>query len=253
MLRWPWQLFRRPYAAAPTPELSPQAKEKLISILGFKPRNICFYAQALTHSSAIYMKGSEHLVHNERLEFLGDSVLDLVMAEYLFEHHPDKMEGEMTRMRSAMVNRGTLNRISDQLGLSSIIIGKFNFNKLPEDVKGNALEALLGAIFLDRGFSKTRKFIRKRLIKAHLFGSVPGAEIFDYKSALLIHCQRERVSMTFELVEEHLSPQGNEYTMGVRVDGNLVGRGRASSKKKAQQVAAKMGCQHLGVKANSPV
>lgn len=250
---WPWNVFRKRPLLAPSPELSSNTKEKLVSILGFKPRNFGFYAQALTHSSAIYMKGTEHLVHNERLEFLGDSVLDLVMAEYLFEHHPNKMEGEMTRMRSAMVNRGTLNRISDQIGLSQLIIGKFNFNRLPEDVKGNALEALLGAIFLDRGFSKTRKFIRKRLIKAHLFGSVPGAEVFDYKSALLIHCQRERVSMTFELVEEHLSPQGNQYTMGVRVDGNLVGKGRASSKKKAQQVAAKMGCQHLGVKANSPV
>ena len=181
---WPWQLLRQRKNPSPNPELSPQAKEKLISILGFKPKNFSFYAQALTHSSAIYMKGSEYLVHNERLEFLGDSVLDLVMAEYLFEHHPQKMEGEMTRMRSAMVNRGTLNRISDQLGLSSVIIGKFNYNRLPENVKGNALEALLGAIFLDKGFSKTRKFIRKRLIKAHLFGSVPGAEVFDYKSAL---------------------------------------------------------------------
>ena len=122
-----------------------------------------------------------------------------------------------------------------------------------EDVKGNTLEALLGAIFLDRGFSKTRKFIRKRLIKGHMFGSVPGSEIFDYKSALLIHCQRERVSMAFELLEEHLSSSGNEYTMGVRVDGTLVGKGRASSKRKAQQVSAKLACHHLGVKANSPV
>jgi ribonuclease-3 len=252
-MEWPWYIFRRRPPAVSTPKLSPASKLKLISILGFKPRTYAHYAQALTHSSAIYMKGSEHLVHNERLEFLGDSVLDLVMAEYLFEHHPNKMEGEMTRMRSAMVNRATLNRISDQLGLSNLVIGKFNFNRLPEDVKGNTLEALLGAIFLDRGFSKTRKFIRKRLIKGHMFGSVPGSEIFDYKSALLIHCQRERVSMAFELLEEHLSSSGNEYTMGVRVDGTLVGKGRASSKRKAQQVSAKMACHHLGVKANSPV
>jgi ribonuclease-3 len=175
------------------------------------------------------------------------------MAEYLYEHHPEKMEGELTRMRSAMVNRGTLNRIADQIGLSNLIIGKFNFNRLPEDVKGNALEALLGAIFLDKGFSKTRKFIRKKLIKAQVFGSVPGSELFDYKSALLIHCQRERVLMTFELLEEHLSPQGNEYTMGVRVDGNLLGKGRATSKKKAQQIAAKMACRHLCITSDLAV
>ena len=83
-MEWPWFIFRRRTSAVSTPKLSPASKQKLISILGFKPRTYAHYAQALTHSSAIYMKGSEHLVHNERLEFLGDSVLDLVMAEYLF-------------------------------------------------------------------------------------------------------------------------------------------------------------------------
>jgi ribonuclease-3 len=252
-MNWFWLPFRRRSTTNSIPELSSENKSRLIEILGFKPRNFCYYAQAITHSSAIYMKGSEHIVHNERLEYLGDSVLDLVMAEYLYEHHPEKMEGELTRMRSAMVNRGTLNRIADQIGLSNLIIGKFNFNRLPEDVKGNALEALLGAIFLDKGFSKTRKFIRKKLIKAQVFGSVPGSELFDYKSALLIHCQRERVLMTFELLEEHLSPQGNEYTMGVLVDGNLLGKGRATSKKKAQQMAAKMACRHLSITSDLAV
>lgn len=252
-MNWFWLPFRRRSTTNSIPELSPDNKSRLIEILGFKPSSFCHYAQALTHSSAIYMKDSGHVVHNERLEFLGDSVLDLVMAEYLYEHHPEKMEGELTRMRSAMVNRGTLNRIAEQIGLSNLIIGKFNFNRLPEDVKGNALEALLGAIFLDKGFSKCRKFIRKKLIKGQVFGPVPGSELFDYKSALLIHCQRERVVMTFELLEEHLSPLGNEYTMGVRVDGDLLGKGRATSKKKAQQMAAKMACRHLSITSNLAV
>ncbi len=133
-------------------------------ILEFPIKDFSYYEQALIHSSAANGKsGNKH--NNERLEYLGDSVLDLVIADMLYQYYPDKDEGELTKLRSIIVQRSQLNRIAEELGLDKYIKGNFNKNVLPDDVKGNALEAFIGAIYLDRGFKQAYKFVKKQIIE----------------------------------------------------------------------------------------
>lgn len=214
--------------------------------MGFKPSSFDDYELALIHSSAASnLNGIRR--HNERLEFLGDSVLDLVIADVLFQMYPDRNEGDLTKLRSIIVNRSQLNRISTELGLDKLIKGNFHKNIIPDDVKGNALEAIIGAIYRDKGFKFAYKYVRINIIEKHINFRDIKEDHRDYKSELFIWTQKQKTSISFETVGDFGKGDKKKYIINCIIGGKVIGTGEGSSKKKAQQMASKNACKKLNL------
>lgn len=218
-------------------------------ITGFFPGVITCYLQALRHhsaSSTIHQNGSRD--SNERLEYLGDSVLNTVVAELLFNRFPFKNEGFLTEMRSKIVSRESLNDLAIKIGLSQIVqydrkaIGIHTKNS----IFGNALEAFIGAIFLDGGFELARKFILSKLI-THLDLDALQFTEKNFKGRLIEWSQKNTRTVEFETHEENGRKQ-RLFSIKVLVDGKVLGEAEHISKKKAEQMAAEKACESLGVK-----
>lgn len=194
------------------------------------------YRQAVRHSSAI-PDDQPDLPDNERLEFLGDAVLDMVVGHHLFIRYTDKGEGFLTRMRSKLVSRQQLSFLAKQVGVDRVVesnVGRGHETSVP----GNALEALIGAHFLDKGFDRTSKAVWK-LLHEHLDLKTIEQEDRDSKSRLLEWGQKKRRRIEFHVVEESTrSGRGKTYLAEAKVDGVVKGSGRGPSKKKAEQDAA---------------
>ncbi len=196
------------------------------------PNNVALYEQALRHSSA---KKGNKWNNNERLEFLGDSVLDTVVADMLFESHQRSTEGELTKMRSAIVSRRRLDQFGKQIGLMELIEKDKKQDLSNSAVCGNALEALIGAIFIDKGFDRTKKVVEFFLSK-HLGADEFDKNIKDPKSRLLEWGQKYDRIVSFKTSESEEHPK----TFGalILIDGKESGMGSGSSKKRAEQSAA---------------
>lgn len=221
-------------------------QRRIDKLLGFKPGSYEDYELALLHSSAANQQNGLRM-HNERLEFLGDSVLDLVIADVLYLMYPEKDEGELTKLRSIIVNRSQLNRIATEFGIDKLIKGNFNKNVLPDDVKGNALEAIIGAIYKDKGFKFVYRFVRKSILEKHINFRDIKDDHRDYKSELFIWSQKERKPITFETVGDMGKGEKKKYIINCIIDGRVVGTGEGSSKKRAQQMACKNACKKLNL------
>tara|TARA_B110000503_G_scaffold137132_1_gene220796 strand:+ start:1510 stop:2379 length:870 start_codon:yes stop_codon:yes gene_type:complete len=203
---------------------------------GLRIRKIEFYNEALTHSSMLD-GDTTGLRSNERLEFLGDTALDLVVASFLYESFPEEQEGGLTQRKSKMVNRETLNLVGANMELRSLIRTKMRKTDVHSTVVGNALEALIGAIYLDHGYLKTSKAVM-RMLKKH------GAdhkvhETVDFKSKLHHWAQREKVSLSFEVKREYHVKGKTRYDVDALIEGIKRGSGTGSSKKSAEQRAAR--------------
>jgi ribonuclease-3 len=185
--------------------------------------------------------------HNERLEFLGDSVLDLVIADEVFHRFPSKDEGDLTRLRSVLVNRTQLNRISGELKIDQFIIGNFVKNIMPEDVKGNALEALIGAIYVDKGFNFAKKFVKKRIVDPHINFQEIMIDNRDFKSELYMWAQKHKKVIRYETIADNGKAEKKKYIINVWVEGKVLGTGEGSSKKKAEQMASQNACKKLNI------
>lgn len=218
-------------------------------ITGFYPGVITCYIQALRHHSAsntVHKNGSRD--SNERLEYLGDSVLNTVVAELLFNKYPYKNEGFLTEMRSKIVSRESLNDLAIKIGLSQIVqydkraIGIHTKNS----IFGNALEAFIGAIFLDGGFSLARSFILKRLITHIDLDQLQHTEK-NFKGRLIEWGQKQGSTVEFDTIEDNSRKQ-RLFTVYVKVNGEMLGEAEHISKKKAEQLAAEKACESLGVK-----
>jgi ribonuclease III len=208
---------------------------QLYHLLGYKPRRVSLYKMALTHSSlAEKVEGN-----NERLEFLGDAVLSSVVGHYLFTKYPYKGEGFLTEMRSKMVNRMMLNEIGKKLGLDKIALYNKNDNSLKKSqIFGNALEALLGAVFLEKGYKKTNAWIISKIIIPFLdVDELENIEI-NFKNKLLSWANKQGKSLKFEMVEENVEKGRKYFIMAVMLEGEIVAKGRAFNKKDASQLAA---------------
>lgn len=217
-------------------------------ITGFFPGVITCYIQALRHhsaSSTIHQNGSRD--SNERLEYLGDSVLNTVVAELLFNRFPYKNEGFLTEMRSKIVSRESLNDLAIKIGLSHIVqydkkaIGIHTKNS----IFGNALEAFIGAIFLDGGFQLARKFILSKLITHIDLDTLQFTEK-NFKGRLIEWGQKQTRLVEFETIED-MSRKQRLFTIRVMVDGVMLGESEHLSKKKAEQMAAQKACENLGI------
>ena len=196
------------------------------------PNDVLLYEQALRHSSA--NKGDKW-DNNERLEFLGDSVLDTVVADLLFERHPKHKEGELTKMRSAVVSRERLDRFGKQIGLMDLVEKDRKQDLMNSAVCGNAFEALIGAIYMDKGFDKTKKAVH-HFLALHMEENEFNRNIKDPKSSMLEWGQKHDKSVEFSVVE---SDNGDRtFVARLKIGGKEVAIGHGSSKKRAEQSAA---------------
>ena len=223
-------------------------KESYLSfyrVLGFFPRNIEYYEEALMHKSFRDAgRGATH--NNERLEFLGDAVLDTIVADIVFKKFPNKDEGFLTNTRSKIVQRETLNRISMELGLDKMIQTATKVNAHKNHIYGNALEAFIGAIYLDQGFQKTQSFIEEKIIDSFLNIEKLAKKEVNFKSKLIEWSQKNKVALRFELIENFKDGDNNLVFQTRAILGEIsVGVGIGYSKKESQQEAAKMAIKKL--------
>ncbi len=216
----------------------------LRKILGFWPRHIAYYELALRHKSLSLHKADGSLQNNERLEFLGDSILDALVADALYRHFPNEEEGFLTTTRSKIVKRDSLNHLSVSLGLDHMTMMANHTNSLRSDVYGNTLEALFGAIYLDRGFGYCRRFLERKILGTLLDIDEVAKSVCNYKSLVLEWCQQRRYELNFSTMEAHLPSDGDSHTPSfdceVLIQGRSVACSQGYSKKNAQQKASKM-------------
>lgn len=212
---------------------------ELQKTVGFSPRQLSYYYRAFTHKSSQKKDEFGNEMNFERLEFLGDAVLSTVIATYLFEELPEADEGNLTQMRSKIVSRNSLNALGKEFGLIRFLKSDVEQDQLGENIHGNLLEALVGAIYMDRGFKACSKFIHEKVLKNHVDIDQLEGKIISYKSYLLEWCQKEKKSFEFEDLEEN-SEEGNKYFVALlKISGQVVGKARSTSKKKAEEAAAK--------------
>lgn len=213
--------------------------------LGITPRNLPLYRQALRHRSAI-SEDRPDLDDNERLEFLGDAVLDAIVGEFLYHKYPDKGEGFLTRMRSKLVSRHQLSILAKQVGIQRVMEVNIDGNQ-DTAVPGNAMEALFGALLMDKGFDRTKAAVIK-LITTHFDLKVVEEEDRDSKSRLLEWGQKQHRKVEFVISEDGQNNGRNgRFSAEARVDGKVRGTGKGHSKKKAEQEAARDAARKMGL------
>ena len=212
----------------------------LVHMLGFMPRNLSLYRLAFIPKSAQQKNPSGNHLNNERLEYLGDAVLDAIVANHLFNRFPKGDEGFMTKLRARIVKRKNLDYLATKIGLPTFINpGNSNGSK-SKHIYGNALEALIGAIYLDRGYGAARKFFERKILNPHIDLIRLAKKDPDYKSRIIEWTQKNRVEITFESKEEHLSGiKVPSFVSVILLNNEEKGSGRGDSKKEAEQQAAK--------------
>lgn len=216
----------------------PNLENYLFEILGFHPNQIEIYEKAFIHRSAQVKDEMGNDVNFERLEFLGDAVLGLIIAEYVFEKAPNQQEGYLTKMRSKMVSRNQLNNFGKHLKLTSYLHPDGNPN-LGEDINGNLVEALIGAIYLDKGFNFTAQFISQQIIEKHIDLERLEKAIASYKSLILEWSQKTKNKIAFNTFEEENAEDLIVFVSVIRLNEKVISKGRGTSKKKAEENAAR--------------
>ena len=229
----------------------PFRKEKelfsaLYNILGFYPHNIEYYKQALMHKSIRKRNDKGKPLNNERLEFLGDAILDAVVGDVVFRHYDGKREGFLTNTRSKLVSRDTLGKVASEMGLGGLLLSAGHSTSHNSYVEGNALEALVGAIYLDRGYDTCMWFWEHRILGKYINIDKVAFKEVNFKSKLLEWSQKNRVHMEFQMLKQKKDDNGNPiFSFMVMIEGVEGEQGMGFSKKEAQQQAAKETLQRL--------
>ena len=208
-------------------------------MLGFYPRNIRIYEQALLHKSSSVKSDKGRLLNNERLEFLGDAILDAVVGDIVYQKFEGKREGFLTNTRSKIVSRESLNHVAEQIGLVKLI--KFNTRQSAHNsyMGGNAFEALVGAIYLDRGYDYCKYFMEHRIIGQILNLEKVSRKEVNFKSKLIEWTQKNKVVIVFELVSQTLDEFNSPvFETEILIEGVHACKGKGYSKKESQQIAA---------------
>ncbi len=211
----------------------------LTKILGFKPKEIKYYRKAFTHRSMNIKDDSGNPFNYERLEFLGDSMLSSVIASHLYVEAPSGDEGYLTKMRSKIVSREHLNELGKELNLINLVKSKIPSGQFGDNIHGNLFEALVGAIFLDRGYKYCEKFIYKRVIIPHVDIEKLEGKVISYKSLLIEWCQKEKKTFGYNVYEDTGNDDVRHFSVKLSIDGKVVAKARATSKKKAEEKASK--------------
>lgn len=217
-------------------------KSKYYDLIGYNERDSALIHRAFCHSSLARTDEQGNLISNERLEYLGDAVIELVVSDMVYRQYPARNEGFLTMSRSLMVRRTTLNDVSRAVGLDAFIEAKQPINS--EDIYGNAFEALVGAIYLDGGYERASAFVQ------HSFNHIKLEKLLrtdaNYKSALYEYAQHDRLSVEFRVMSsEKLADNSSRFRVEVLINGDAMGQGIGSSKKQAEQAAAKVALSTL--------
>lgn len=223
---------------------------RLHEILGFYPRHIAVYREALIHRSLNHYRPNEQKKDNERLEYLGDAVIETVVSDILYHHFPKKKEGFLTSVRSKIVQRSSLNRIAKETGLVELIQSTHINHTHNSFISGNAFEALVGAIYLDRGYEHCYRFFKERIIGKLIDINKLAQEDDNFKSKLIEWSQKMQYKIEFELISENIiGTNSPTFRTRVCIEGIEIGSGFGYSKKESQQFAAKEAMHHIRKKS----
>lgn len=225
--------------------------KKLYQLLGYCPNKVKVYNQAFLHNSTSRkLQGINIKNNNERLEYLGDAVLDLIIAEFLFKKFPFQGEGFLTEMRSKSVSRKMLADIAFKMGLQEHIVFDKSIAKNHAAVRGiagNALEALIGAIYIDKGYKFTKRFVKHKIVTPHLdFDELKDITV-NFKSLLNQYAQKEKKELDFKVLNSEGEKKIKVYIIGVIINGTEIATARGKSKKVAEQLASEKACEILGL------
>ena len=229
----------------------PFRKEKelyvaLYNIIGFYPHDISLYKLALMHKSMYKRNAKGKPVNNERLEFLGDAVLDAAVGDIVYRHFPGKREGFLTNTRSKLVQRETLGRLAQEMGITQLILSSGRSMSHNSYMGGNAFEALVGALYLDRGYDACMQFLQKRILNQMINIDKVAYKEVNFKSKLIEWAQKNRVRLDFRLVEQHKDNNGSPvFTYMVEMEGVDGCDATGYSKKESQQMASKRTLEKL--------
>ena len=207
-------------------------------ILGFKPNNIDNYKKAFTHRSTNKVDEKGNPINYERLEFLGDAMLSAVIAGHLFKEAPTGDEGYLTKMRSKIVSREHLNELGRDLNLLNLVESKVNAQHFGENIHGNIFEALVGAIYLDLGYTYCENFIQSRVIVPYVDIAKLEGKVISYKSLLIEWCQKEKKQFYYDDFEDNGIDGTRLFGVKLSIDHKVIAKARATSKKKAEEKAS---------------
>ena len=208
-------------------------------IIGFKTTNIRYYEKAFTHRSSNKTDEKGNPLNYERLEFLGDSMLSSVIAAHLYKEAPLGDEGYLTKMRSKIVSREHLNELGRDLNLVDLVDSKVPSTHFGENIHGNIFEALVGAIFLDKGYVGCEAFIRKKVITPYVDIARLEGKVISYKSLVIEWCQKEKKQFYFDVFDDNGNDGQKYFGVKLSIDDKVIAKSRATSKKKAEEIAAK--------------
>jgi ribonuclease-3 len=238
-------LFRRKLNGTYLPDKR-EFSSRLKQILGFKPGNLELYEIAFIHRSATFTLPNGKKVNNERLEYLGDAVLDAILSDYLFEKFPEANEGFLTKIRSRIVNRDVLNQLAISMGINKILLSRINSTHLTRNLYGDAFEALIGSVFLDKGFRKTKYVFIKNVLNKYLDLNEIVRTDTDYKSMVFEWVQKNKSNLIFTYNEEYdFVMKKSVFSTTLYIDKVEFGEGHGSSKKEAEQEAANQAWKKL--------
>ena len=208
-------------------------------ILGFYPRNIQLYQQALLHKTTSIRSEKGRPLNNERLEFLGDAILDAIVGDIVYKHFEGRREGFLTNTRSKIVQRETLNKLAVEIGLDKLVKYSTRSSSHNSYMYGNAFEAFIGAIYLDQGYERCKRFMEEKIFKNYIDLDKMSRKEVNFKSKLIEWSQKSKVEVSFELIEQFLDEDYNPmFHTEIRIEGISAGKGTGYSKKESQQNAA---------------
>jgi ribonuclease III len=218
---------------------------RLRQLIGFTPLHLPLFKLAFFHKST-FTSRDYAVANNERLEFLGDAVLSTIVGEYLFKKYPNSDEGFLTKMRSKIVKRNSLDEIADKMGLD-LFLANYNQTRLSKSMLGNALEALVGAVYIEVGYDRTKDYVVRRILRKYL--DIHELESFDdnYKSQLLEWCQKNGRAIEYKVVAKYKSEKRDKFKVAVFVDGKKYGTADDFNKKSAEQLASERAMTSLGI------
>lgn len=212
----------------------------LHKLLGFRPKNVYYYQRAFTHASLHKKDQFGKNLNYERLEFLGDSVLGSVVSAYLYNKLPQADEGQLTKMRSKLVSRNYLNQLGQDFQLIRFMETPVHQEQFGENIYGNLFEALIGAIYQDKGYKCCKDFIQQKVIEPHVDLQQLKGKILSYKSHLIEWCQKEKYSFEFISKANKDEKSSINFVVDLQISGETVSKACSTSKKKAEEKAAKL-------------
>jgi ribonuclease-3 len=229
----------------PSNIFNPHSKEDggffigISEILGFKPRKLEIYKKAFLHRSANIRDKDGSPMNYERLEFLGDAMLGTIISKHLYEKVPGGDEGYLTKMRSKIVSRKHLNELGKDLNLIEFVESRIPKSHFGDNIHGNVFEALIGAIYLDRGYKFCEKFIDARIIIPYVDIEQLEGKVISYKSLVIEWCQKQKKEFHYNVYEDTGKDPLKHFAVKLTIDGKIMAKARATSKKKAEEKASK--------------